>query len=122
MSKGKSNKGMGRDGIPNEVWKQVSFYMKIFISYLFRKHSITYHMDGSRPDTWNQLTSAGIPKESMPQSTNAFRWVGLQDDLHKMYMGAICENMKVQCDKRPFVMTYGYKRRVWMTLCLLSLS
>jgi hypothetical protein len=110
---------VGADGIPSEAWKSVSYFCKVVLY----KMLLCYYAQGSfvegdsgesvwhehLPRSWRVLRLAGIPKEKCVTELKNYRWVGLQDSLHKAYMGCILDLMKAQLSPTAGIATLGYK-------------
>ena len=83
----KSGKSAGRDGIPNEIYKELPFLLVWEIAKLFRQRFAD--LDEASPSTWKILEFIGIPKGCNVQTFDEFRWLSKINCFQKWYIRSL---------------------------------
>ena len=100
----------GPDGIPGVVWRHVPHSVKCQLYKLFAQRIKDISWLDADVETWQQFELLGIPKQSIPQSFKDFRWLGILDQVFKLYAAVINETAKPCMSPLTRARSFGCKR------------
>ena len=85
----KNNKACGEDGIPNELWKNLTIFQKSNLLKTFNK----LYRENVLPPQWSNVLISPIYKKSDPNSPSNYRPISLLNTSLKLFTQLLCNRV-----------------------------
>ncbi len=89
-------KAPGNDGIPNEVWKNLTFDYKIVVLKIFNE---TFANPKVMPSSWSEIVIVPIYKKGEIHEPKNYRPISLLNTITKLFTTILTNRLNYWCDK-----------------------